>query len=161
MREGEHKKGVRLVYDDPLAITRRVTDERGRPLAGVKIGSPRNPDTPEITRTDANGFYAAMYLDENERELAAEQDGYQTATLRVSPGDRDVDFVLSPTRAVELAGRIVCGDTGETVRRFEINVFRRAEVERWQVTCHQQSWWLEEIPAERGLCTNGLDVRIR
>ncbi|HIJ65480.1 MAG TPA: sigma-70 family RNA polymerase sigma factor [Candidatus Hydrogenedentes bacterium] len=117
---GERRTGIRLVYDDPLAVSGRVTDEAGLPIPGAKIGLPQHGDV--LTTTDADGSYTVMYLDEATRELWATHPAYQSACRTdVELGRDDIDFTLLPkTPPVWIEGRVLDSETGEPFKEFEV-----------------------------------------
>ncbi|MEM7310274.1 MAG: carboxypeptidase-like regulatory domain-containing protein, partial [Planctomycetota bacterium] len=127
------------------ALSGRVTDTSGDPLAGAEVFATSGPDYRVLAVTDAAGRYTAVLPDEAQwLGCTASGHGGAPGRHRLDPalgGDRPVDFVLTPSAAVPVRGRVVdaCGlpIEGATVRLVPHRPLQDV-LSRWQ-------------PLERGL----------
>lgn len=119
LKEGEHRTGIRLVYDSNTAnaISGRVTDVKGQPIerAGVTAHGPSYAYSP----TEADGTYTLTGLSEGSYYVMVNHASY-TGTQRenVPAGSKGVDFKLEGTGAIE--GQVVNAATGQPITRFSI-----------------------------------------
>ena len=88
---------VDFVLPPTYTISGRVTDPRGRPLAGVWVGTDYSGADSDSDSTDADGKYT-LHLAAGSYRIGVEKDGYDwpRRTAAVPPDQTGVDFVLTP-----------------------------------------------------------------
>jgi hypothetical protein len=94
----------RFVRPTFLTISGRVTDEFGKPIAGVGIEVLPGPGEPIQTGVDGSYEWDGLVLGVEEYDVTCGDylvDEWKMETRKVKAGSRNVDFVLQPRK---------CGD---------------------------------------------------
>lgn len=76
------------IQTNMVAISGRITDTAGKPLAGVLVGNPHS----NIIATDANGRYRALI--NKDSALVVSHLGYESQNLQIKPGQSTLDIKL-------------------------------------------------------------------
>lgn len=117
---GEHVTDLVLVLKRPegLTIAGRVTDHSGKPVEDATVDAMR-PSMIETTKTDAQGFYTVIGLDDVFYNVIAshKQFGRQLRDS-VPAGSMGVDLVLPGV--CDITGTVVDAATGAAVTEFEV-----------------------------------------
>ena len=127
LEEGEHRVGVRLVYDpnEPF-LAGRVTDETGEPVAGVSVQALLGQEAHTV-KTDEDGHYRISRLPEGAYMIAAFHEHYENYMgAPVETGRDDVDIVLTRRPLVQVTGRVIDANTREPVPEFGIQAHEGA-----------------------------------
>jgi RNA polymerase sigma factor (sigma-70 family) len=104
-------KKAEMILDEGVALAGRVVDDRGRPLAGAKVGlgaDRRNRDRnfPGVA-TDADGRFRFDHVPPGTQTVTAQSPGRapELAEVVVAPGMKPVEFRLGPGHLIR--GRVV------------------------------------------------------
>lgn len=137
LKEGEHRVGVRLVYDanEPF-LAGRVTDETGEPVAGVRVQALLGQEAPTV-KTDEDGLYRISRLPEGAYRIMAYHRNYENHMGRpVETGQDGVDIVLKRRPLAEVTVRVIDADTREPIPEFSIRAL--------EGTWHGLTWGSED-----------------
>jgi RNA polymerase sigma factor (sigma-70 family) len=116
--EGEHKTGVRIVYDgDTLSASGRVTDAAGKPIHRVGIHiRPHGVDRYHSTKQD--GSFLLTRLPEGPIHVTFRHDEYEILQTQLNAGESSADIVLTTRGGV--SGRVIDAQTGQPVTTFVV-----------------------------------------
>ncbi len=142
---GERKSGVLITIPGGLAVTGRVNERNGKPVAGVTVtaadarmegpaamarrvvlGAAMRGSDDELVRTANDGTFS-MKLKEGSYDLLFRRDGFAPKTLRtqqINASTKPLEVTLDP--AVEIAGRVTRGGSG--VPGVQVNLMSEAMV---------------------------------
>lgn len=111
----QHKQDVVLELQAGKAVSGRVVDDLGRPVAGIKVGAKRTEQHPgvqmerftpdEATETDAGGWFLLAGLSGETASIRAFGDGY-TAAIANHVAVGTGNLLLRVDRAAALAGTL-------------------------------------------------------
>lgn len=124
LRDGEAKRGVRLVLDSSAtpSISGRVTDETGTPIASAKVSVESSGDqTSRQAQSDANGAFTVVDLPEGTCLVSVDHPAFLPQTVSdVQTGADDVLIVLQLKPTV--TGTVIDAKTKEPIREFQVKL---------------------------------------
>ena len=138
-----------MVLNKGIAVTGRVTDTAGKPIAGAKLLAGEDYFARDWTQTDAAGHFEFPHLRTLNQSflLTVQAPGFapQRRELPSEKGLAPVDFVLEPAkvligRVVDSAGKPV---EGAYVSSEEWNNYRTV---KWQVNTDQKGMFVWDYP---------------
>ncbi|HET8773606.1 MAG TPA: carboxypeptidase regulatory-like domain-containing protein [Thermoanaerobaculia bacterium] len=132
---GERKAGLVLTIPSGIAVSGRVTDGKGEPLAGVAVVPAESRDgddfmmfaamqgrSEDVVLTGADGSFT-IHVEEGTYDFHFQREGYTPKAVRAQSVSHlatpSVETTLEP--AVEISGRVVRGGTG--VAGVNLHVF--------------------------------------
>jgi len=130
---GDHKKGIRIVYEEGQTMVGLVSDQDGEPIPGVRVmayaairsDGKTAPRKTVQTETNSQGRYEVAGLpngiDVNVRLQLAHQEYMQANRAGVAIDGTSQDFTL--IKNPKLQGRVVDAKTGQPITRFRIRNF--------------------------------------
>ena len=121
IRSGKKVSDVVVVLESKptLAISGRVTDTAGRPVAGAEIRGYNGPTFPNAAKSGSDGRFRLTGLGDGEYQVHVRHPDFADGAVEeVAAGAEDVDFKLDHRASID--GRVVDSQTGMPIPVFEI-----------------------------------------
>ncbi|MGZ8867485.1 MAG: carboxypeptidase regulatory-like domain-containing protein, partial [Thermoanaerobaculia bacterium] len=145
LSSGERKRGVVIIIPSGIAVTGRVTNRDGQPLAGVTVAASdarndagfgrsmifaaRRERDDDLVQTAPDGTFS-LQVKEGTYDFAFRREGFATKIVRsqevsASAGAKPIPVTLDP--GVEITGRVTRSGVG--VAGADVNVFGEGSME--------------------------------